>query len=207
MIVRRAALLSLASAALAPPAPAQNAPALSQDPAAVRPGSYELDPAHGRATWSLSHLGFSRYTGQFVNVSARLEIEGGGDQPRFTLRASIPLDGLRTNDEALDRELRGPGFFDAARFPAITFASNRVDRRGERQARVRGDLALRGVTRPVTLRVTFNGAGVHPATGRYTLGFDGHTEIRRSAFGMTNMLPAIGDEVTLHLEGEFGRPD
>ena len=209
MITRRDALPLLASATLGLPtglrsASAQDAPAFSQDPGKVRPSSYELDSAHGRVTWSLNHLGFSRYAGQFVGVTGRLEIDEG-EQPRFSLRASIPLDGLRTNDEALDRELRGQQFFDAARHPAASFASTRVDRRGDRQARAHGDLTLRGVTKPVTLHVTFNQAGIHPVTKRYTLGFDGRAAIRRSAFGMTAMLPALGDEVTLQLEGEFQR--
>jgi polyisoprenoid-binding protein YceI len=72
---------------------------------------------------------------------------------------------------------------------------------------VTGDLTLRGVTRPMVMDVTFNQAGVHPVDNKYTVGFDGRAVIKRSEFGMTYLVPALGDEVTLRLEGEFKKVD
>jgi polyisoprenoid-binding protein YceI len=70
---------------------------------------------------------------------------------------------------------------------------------------VAGELTLRGVTRPITLDVIFNGGADNLLTGRYTLGFAATGTIRRSEFGITNLVPAIGDEVTLEIHAEFLR--
>jgi polyisoprenoid-binding protein YceI len=74
---------------------------------------------------------------------------------------------------------------------------------GMNKARVTGDLTLRGVTKPVTLVVTFNGAGVNPATRTYTVGFSAEGTISRSQFGVAAFSPAIGEEVALTISGEF----
>jgi polyisoprenoid-binding protein YceI len=106
---------------------------------------------------------------------------------------------------ALDEVLRGPGWLDAAAYPRAVFRGTGVEVTGPDTGRITGDLTLRGVTRPVTLAVTFNGGADNLLTGRYTLGFSATATLRRSEFGITNLVPAIGDEVTLEVEAEFLR--
>jgi polyisoprenoid-binding protein YceI len=176
--------------------------ALTQNPAEVRAGAYALDSSHGKITWSVNHLGFSTYYGQFVNVQAQLTLDPA-NPANSTLTATIPLTDVAPNDDRLKAHLQTADFFDTANHPTATFVSRSVtvDADDPTEATVVGDLTLRGVTRPVTIEVEFNQAGT--AMGAYKTGFDGEATIKRSEFGINYALPAISDEVELHIEGEF----
>ena len=177
--------------------------ATTRIPAEVQAGSYKLDASHGKITWKVNHLGFSTYVGQFINVSADLTLDPANPS-NSTLTATVPLADVAPNDDGLKRHLQTPDFFNTAEFPTATFVAKSivVDREDPTEADVIGDLTLHGVTRSVTLEVEFNQAG--PSMGNtYKVGFDGEATIRRSDFGMSYGLPAIGDEVELHIEGEF----
>lgn len=172
-------------------------------PAEVRAGTYALDAAHGKITWSVDHLGFSTYYGQFVNVQAELRLDPANPSAS-TLTATIPLTDVDSNSDGLDAHLQTADFFDTANHPTATFVSRSItiDSDDPTEADVLGDLTIRGVTRPVTMEVEFNQAG--PSMGNtYKVGFDGEATIKRSEFGVNYALPAVSDEVKLHLEGEF----
>ena len=201
--IPRFALAGLLSAGLlAGGAVAQQS--LTRTPAEVQPGAYKLDPDHGKITWSVDHLGFSTYVGQFVNVQADLTLDPA-NPANSQLTATIPLTEVDSNSDGLDAHLQTPDFFDTANHPVATFVSRSVtvDADDPSEATVIGDLTLRGVTRPVTMEVEFNQAG--QSMGAYKAGFDGEATIRRSDFGIDFALPALGDEVKLHIEGEFVR--
>lgn len=174
------------------------------DPAQVQPGVYDLDSSHGKITWSVSHLGFSTYVGQFVNVQAELTLDPSNPSAS-ALTATIPLTDVDSNDDALDAHLRNADFFDVENHPTARFVATSivVDADDPDEATVTGELTLRGVTRPVVMEVEFNQAGINPLSQRYTVGFDGEATIRRSEFGVSYGLPFVGDAVKLHLEGEF----
>lgn len=177
--------------------------AATRVPAEVQAGTYKLDPSHGKITWSINHLGFSTYRGQFTNVAADLTIDPANPSAS-TLTAIVPLADVDPADDALKAHLQTPDFFNVAQFPTATFVATSVvvDTDDATEADVTGNLTLHGVTRPVTLEVKFNQAG--PAMGGvYKVGFDGEATIKRSEFGITTYLPALGDEVELHIEGEF----
>ena len=177
--------------------------AATRNPAEVQAGTYKLDSSHGKITWSVNHLGFSTYTGQFINVAADLTIDPANPSAS-SLTATVPLADVAPNNEALKTHLQTPDFFDAAQFPTATFVATSIviDAEDASEADVTGNLTLRGVTRPVTLEVQFNQAG--PSMGNtYKVGFDGETTIKRSEFGINYALPAVSDEVELHIEGEF----
>jgi len=179
---------------------------MTQNPAEVRAGAYDLDSGHGKITWSVDHLGFSKYVGQFVNVKAELTLDPANPSAS-TLTATVPIADVAPNDDALKAHLLNVDFFDAGNHPTATFVSRSVtvDEDDANEATVVGDLTLRGVTRPVTIEVEFNQAGT--AMGTYKAGFDGEATIRRSEFGINYALPAVSDEVKLHLEGEFNIRD
>lgn len=176
--------------------------ALTKTPAEVTAGNYDLDSGHGKITWSVNHLGFSTYTGQFVNVKAELKLDPRNPSAS-TLTATVPLADVAPNDDRLKAHLLTPDFFDAANHPTATFVSRSVTVRpgAANQATVVGDLTLHGVTKPVTIEVTFNQAGA--VRDSYKAGFDGVATIKRSDFGINYALPAVSDEVKLHIEGEF----
>ena len=172
-------------------------------PAEVQAGVYALDSSHGKITWSVKHLGFSTYYGQFVNVEATLNLDPANPSAS-SLTATIPLTDVDPNSDGLKAHLQTADFFDTANHPVATFVSRSVtvDADDASEATVAGDLTLRGVTRPVTMEVEFNQAGPSMG-GAYRVGFDGEATIKRSEFGVDYAVPAESDEVELHIEGEF----
>ena len=176
--------------------------AASRDPAAVKPGVYKVEPGHTRVLFSVSHLGFTTWYGDFTGASGQLSLDPA-HPAASQLEVSVPTASLTTTNAKLDGELKGADWFDAARFPTITFKSRTVTPTGPASADVAGDLTLHGVTRPVTLHARFNGAGVNPLDKAYTAGFEVSGEIRRSDFGVTKYVPLVGDQVQLIISAAF----
>ena len=133
--------------------------ALTKVPSEVQHGDYRLDPEHGKITWSVDHLGFSTYVGQFVYVQAELKLDPANPSAS-TLTATIPLTDVASNSDGLNRHLQTADFFDTANHPVAIFRSTRimVDADDRDEATVHGELTLRGVTRPVVMEVEFNQA-------------------------------------------------
>lgn len=203
MFTRRLAVAGVAALSLIAAGGVVAQAALTKVPAEVQAGTYKLDSDHGKITWSVDHLGFSTYVGQFVGVEAELTLDPANPSAS-TLTATIPLTRVASNSDGLNGHLQTPDFFDTANHPVATFVSRSitVDADDATEATVVGDLTLRGVTRPVTMEVEFNQAG--PAMGGvYKAGFDGKATIKRSEFGVSFAVPAVSDEVELHIEGEF----
>ena len=167
----------------------------------VRAGDYALDTSHAKIVWSVSHFGFSTYYGEFTDFDARLTLDPANPQAS-RLIATIATPSIATHDDALDTHLRSADFFDVANHPGARFVSTAVRPTGPTTAEVTGDFTMLGQTRPLTLDVTFNQAGDNMA-GVYTAGFSATGIIKRSEYGMRYGLPAVGDEITLRISGEF----
>lgn len=179
---------------------AQNA--FSSDPAQVQAGDYRLDPAHSKITWSVDHFGFSTYVGQFSKVEGTLSVDPK-KAADARLDVTIDANSVGTLNPALDAHLKTADFLDTANFPTATFKATSIKLTGKRTADITGDLTLRGVTKPVTVKATFNQAGVNPVDKTYSLGFAGKATIKRTDFGVSAYAPALGDTVTLELEAEL----
>jgi polyisoprenoid-binding protein YceI len=175
-------------------------------------GGYFMDKAHTSVTFRVSHLGFSHYTARFASVDGRLKFDPA-HPTAMSVEATIdPMSlALNTPPKGFHEQLMGKGFFEAARFTAITFKSTKVVLTGPHQANVTGELTLHGVTKPVTLEVTYNG-GYPPNAfdpGGARIGFSAHGVLKRSAFGMGAGIPApgsnmgVGDDVEVLIETEF----
>lgn len=173
--------------------------------AAVQPGAYAIEPVHTRILFSLSHLGTSTWYGDFTHASGSAKIDPA-HPGASSVEVSVPVDSVSTTNAALDAELKGADWFDAAKFPTMTFKSRQITATGPNQGQIVGDLTLHGVTRPVTLQVTFHGVGPNPMTHAYTAGFDATGVIKRSDFGVAKYAPSIvGDDVTLIISAPFVR--
>ena len=183
-------------------APLAQAQAISRAPADVRAGTYVVDPGHTKITWSVSHFGFSTYVGQFSKMDATLVLDPKAPAAA-KLDVTIDTTSVGTLNPALDGHLKGANWLDVAKFPQATFKSTAVKVTGERTADVTGDLTLRGVTKPVTLQVTFIQGGANPLDKKYSLGFQAKTTIKRSDWGVKAYSPAIGEEVTLQIDTEL----
>jgi polyisoprenoid-binding protein YceI len=193
-----------AAKAAAPPAKTDAPPpvALAAKALEVKAGRYRLDPDHGHVTWSVNHLGFSTFTGQFTAAAAELTLDPK-DLGKSELTATVDTGSVASGNARLDTELKGVDWFDTKTYGEASFKAKSVTVIGPQTARIDGDLTLHGKTAPIVISATFNNAGVDPVDKQYTVGFDAAAIIRRSTFGLTKFLPLVGDNVTLHLEGEF----
>jgi polyisoprenoid-binding protein YceI len=180
------------------------ADSLVRTPTQVQSGNYVLDPAHGKITWSVDHMGFSTYVGQFTDVSANLDLNVQNPSAS-RLDAAVRMDSVGTFHDGLDQHLKTADFFDTAKHPTASFRATSIQLVDADSARIGGNLTLRGVTKPIVIDADFNQAGVNPVDNIYSVGFDGRAKIKRSDFGINYGLPAVGDEITLHFEAEFKR--
>jgi polyisoprenoid-binding protein YceI len=172
------------------------------DPADVRPGAYRLEPGHTQVVWGVSHLGLTTYYGVFSGASGSLRLDPV-NAAVDSLSVSIPVASVSTTSAVLNDKLKSAEWLDAARYPTMEFVSTRIVPTGRGLALVAGTLTLHGVTRPATLNVKFNGAAINPLDRAYTVGFAVSGEVRRSEFGVTKLVPIIGDDVTLIISAAF----
>lgn len=203
-MTRKYAIIAALGASILSGAAIAQADAFIREPAQVQSGIYVLDPAHGKITWSVDHLGFSTYVGQFTDVVANLDLNVQNPSAS-RLNATVMMDSVGTFSDGLDKHLKTADFFDTAKHPAATFRATGIRLVDRDTAKISGNLTLRGVTKPIEIEADFNQAGVNPLDKVYSVGFDGRAKIKRSDFGINYGLPAVGDEITLHLEAEFKR--
>jgi polyisoprenoid-binding protein YceI len=200
-ILLGAALLAVPALGFAQSAP----PPPNSNPADVQPGAYTVEPTHTRLLFSVSHMGFTTWYGEFTNISGSLTLDPKS-LASSTLDIVIPAHTISTSNTKLDGELNSPAWFDTAKYPTITFKSTKIVRTGHDTAKVYGDLTFHGVTQPEVLSVTFNAAGTNMLTHQYTAGFNATAEIKRSAFKQTTYVPVIGDDVSLMISAAFVKP-
>jgi polyisoprenoid-binding protein YceI len=167
----------------------------------------DSDNTEVRATWD--HLGMSRQSVRFTQVSGVVEFdETAPEQSRVevTIKSASLLSGIDT----LDKALRSPDYFNVAKFPQITFVSKSVRAVTDRTGEVTGDLTIMGIARPVTLHVTWNYTGEYPLAaispnykGMTASGFSATARVKRSEWGLDRSVPLIGDEIAISIEVEM----
>jgi polyisoprenoid-binding protein YceI len=194
------ALSSLAALSLGAAALAQTPS--NPSPEAVTPGAYTVEGSHTRILFSVSHMGFTTWYGNFTGATGTLVLNPKTPS-ESKVDVTIPTASITTTNEKLDGELKSPQWLGADAYPTITFHSTKVVQTGPRSADVLGDLTLHGVTRPVVLKARFNGAGVNPLDKAYTAGFEASGVIKRSDFGVKTYVPLIGDDVELIISAGF----
>src|SRR5690242_2910729 len=170
------------------------------------PVTYKLDPTHTMVLFSWNHFGFSNPTAN-LGISAGTLVYDEASPAKSSVEVTMPLANLDTHVSALDEHLKKPDFFDAAKYPVVTFKSTRVGPLGGNKFRVTGDLTVHGVTKPVVLDATLNKAGMQPMLKVPAIGFDATATIKRSDFGMGAYVPNVSDEVQIRIttEAEAGK--
>lgn len=166
--------------------------------------SFQLDPVHTRVAFRIDHAGFSKAIGTFSGATGELSFDPE-DWSTATLDVSLPLATLEIGDAKWRDKVLDRTFLDAGDQPAARFVSTRVEPGEPGQARVYGQLSLRGVSREVVLDVKLNALKRHPLTLRRTAGFSATGTLRRSDFGMDAWRRLVGDEVELLIEAEATR--
>ena len=176
----------------------------------VASGLYDLEKSHAFLTWTVRHNGISGYTVNFTDFDADLVFDA--ETPANSqLSVTINPTALNTNypDPARKAEweteiANDARFLNAGEFPTISFVSTAVEQTGEFEGTVTGDLTFLGVTKPVTLDVSYGGVANPPWFGqRDVIGFTATTTLNRSEFGQNSMPGIVSDEVKIEFSGEF----
>jgi len=172
------------------------------------PGRWPVDLLHSSVLFSIRHLGLAKVRGRFDRFDTALEV--GPTLAETTISATIDLASINTNNSDRDAHLRSTDFFSTDEHPEMHFVSRGIRPAGE-EWELQGELTLNGRTRPLTLRVEFN--GVQPFRDARHAGFSATGSLRRSEFGIEfGLLPigmdtlALGDEVKIELDLEFVEP-
>jgi polyisoprenoid-binding protein YceI len=162
---------------------------------------YTFDKSHTYIGFEISHMGLSTTFGSFGDFDGTLLIDEQAPQ-NSKVDVTINAASIDTGHEARDNHLRGADFFNAEKFPTMTFTATKIEKAGEGMVRMTGDLTLLGVTKPILLDVKLNKKGPHPRSGKMMAGFDARGVLKRSDFGMSKGVPMVGDEVALTISTE-----
>ena len=172
-------------------------------------GLYNVDDTHASITWKVSHLGLSNYTARFTKFDIDMMFDAQ-DPVRSKVIATIDPTSIRTDypyPEKKDFDAKlvtDAAWFNTDQFPEIKFRSKSIEKTSEKTGTMMGDVTFLGVTKPVTLDVTFNKAmGNHPFQNKPALGFSATGSLKRSDFGMKTYIPQISDMVDIIIEAEF----
>jgi len=165
--------------------------------------TYSIDPAHSSVGFSVRHMGVSNVKGHFDQFAGSLVLDQGALQQAS---ATIQVKSINTGIEKRDNHLRTADFFEATKYPEITFKSRRVEKSGDQTILI-GDFTMRGVTKELRLPVTVNGPIKDPQ-GNSRIGLEAKTTVNRKDYGMkfnavmeTGSL-MVGDEVTIEINAE-----
>ena len=182
---------------------AQGAMALpgAHDRARVTAGTYSADPNHTQVLYTYGHLGFTENMGLLSGAHGTLVLDPAAFG-RAKLSIDVPVNTIHTTIDALDKELVGPMFFDAAKFPTAHFESTSVTANGD-NATINGNLTIHGVTKPATIMATFVGAGANPMSKKATISFHGTMRINRGDFGLGTAIPMVANQVDLVITAAF----
>jgi polyisoprenoid-binding protein YceI len=175
--------------------------ALASTVAFAAPLTYKIDANHTDVVASWSHFGFSNPIAHFGKVDGSITYDPA-NVGASKVEVTIPLSGLNSHVPDFDAHLRSGDFFDAEKFPTITFKSTSVKAAGKGKLKVTGDLTIKGITKPVVLDVTINKAGVQPMAKREAAGFNATATVKRTDFGLGLYAPNVSDQVKLSITTE-----
>ncbi|MEO8998296.1 MAG: YceI family protein [Rhodanobacter sp.] len=169
------------------------------------PVTYKLDPAHTMVLFSWNHFGYSNPTAN-IGLGEGTVVFDEQHPAQSSVDVTLPLANLDTHVSALDKHLKEADFFDADKYPTVTFKSTAVQPLGGHKFKVIGDLTVHGITKPVVLDATLNKVGPHPMSKAQSIGFDGTTSIKRSDFGVGAYVPNVSDEIKIRITTEGSVP-
>ena len=167
----------------------------------AKPVDYTIDPTHTATVFTWNHFGFSTPSANFSDIQGTISVDNARPV-NSAVNVTIPLSSLNTNVKALDDHLKNADFFDAEKYPNITFKSTKVQALGQNKYKITGDFCVKNVTKPVVLDAVLNKQGVHPMTKAESIGFNATTSFDRSAFGVGAYVPNVGDKITVNITTE-----
>ena len=177
-------------------------------PALALAGTWDIDPAHSTVEFSVRHMMVTTVKGQFQKVKGTVELDEK-DPSKSTVEVSIETASIDTREAKRDAHLKSPDFFDAAKFPALTFKSTKIEKAGKGKFKITGDLTMHGITKVVVLAVEGPSASIKDPYGRTVRGVMATGKLDRKDWGMTwnKALDSggfvVSDEVKLDINAEL----
>ena len=165
------------------------------------PVDYKIDPTHTATVFSWNHFGFSTPSANFTDIQGVIKVDNAKPS-NSSVDVIIPISSVNTNVPALDKEFLEEAWFNAAKYPNITFKSTKVETKDKKHFKITGNLTVKGVTKPVVLDAVLNKQGEHPMAKVPAIGFNATTSFDRSAFGIGNYVPNVGDKITVNITTE-----
>ena len=186
--------------------------ALALLPAAARAQTqaWEADPVHTHIGFGVRHMMVSNVKGEFKKYTVKVQTEK--DLTKSTVDVTIDVASIDTGNAKRDGHLKSPDFFDAAKFPTITFKSKKIAKAGKDAFKVTGDLTIKGKTKEVVLAVKNFVGPIKDPMGTLRSGLEASTKIDRRDYGVSYNAAleggglAVGNEVTINLEVELTQP-
>src|SRR5277367_2005915 len=167
--------------------------------------TWQLDPPHSSAQFSVRHLGVSTIRGAFTKLSGTVHYDAA-NPGKASIQATIDSTSVDTRVETRDNQVRSPRLLDVQKYPTITFQSEKVEAAGEGKLKVTGDLTIHGITKEVVLDVDGPSAAMKDPWGNQRIGASAATKINRQDFGVTAASGVVGDEITITIDVELIQP-
>lgn len=165
------------------------------------PVDYKIDPTHTATVFSWNHFGFSTPSANFSDIQGVIKVDNA-KPANSSVEVTIPVSSVNTNVTALDKEFQEEGWFNAAKYPNITFKSTKVETKDKKHFKITGNLTVKGITKPVVLDAVLNKQSEHPMAKVPAIGFNATTSFNRSEFGIGNYVPNVGDKITVNITTE-----
>ena len=169
--------------------------AAAATPSFAAPETYTIDGSHTFPRFSYSHFGMSTQLSRFDKTTGSVVLDKAARTG--SVDVTIDMTSVNTGFAAFNEHIQGKDFLDTAQFPTATFKSTKVVFAGDKPATIEGNLTIKGVTKPVTLKVSNFVALPHPMLKKDAIGADASTVIKRSEFNAGMFAPNVGDEVTI----------
>lgn len=167
--------------------------------------TWTIDPAHSSADFQIRHLGVSTVHGSITGVKGTVQLDDK-DVTKSSVNTTLETSTVSTSNDARDKHLKSPEFFDASKYPQITFKSTSLSN-ASGKLQMTGDLTLNGITKPVTLDVDGPAPPQKGPGGKTVSGFSATGSIKRADynFGGKYTPPMIGDDVKFTIDIEIDK--
>jgi polyisoprenoid-binding protein YceI len=164
------------------------------------PVAFVIDSAHSFPRFSYDHFGLSTQISRFNGTTGRIVLDT--EAKTGSVEVIIDTKSVDTGNSVFNSDIQEEEFLDTEKYPTATFKSSKVNYEGDRPVSVEGNLTIKGVTRPVTLNVSFYRRMPHPMLKKEAIGANATARISRTAFGAGKYAPSVGDEVSIDISVE-----
>ena len=165
--------------------------------AIAAPVTYGVDGSHTFPRFSYSHLGYSTQLSRFNKTSGKVTYDKAAKTGEVDI--TIDMKSVDTGSSLFNEHIQGEDFLDTAKHPTATFKSTKVIFKGDKPAKIQGNLTIKGITKPVTLTVTSFQAMPHPMQKKDAIGANAYTTVKRTDFNAGKYAPHVGDEVRIDI--------